>query len=303
MADSCDAQSPVEQPEVQKEPETTETMNEHVATIHSTSSAPEDTFQPEDSPEETVPSSELYEEQQPQESGTVSNLPDGWSEADDPASGRKYYFNSLTGETAWEPPSMPASNVTRDDMPSDSPNKEPDEAQSIDSTFDTLNAEFGIEPEETSNAVEATAATSYGEVLPEESSGNEDSNDVAASEEPANAEKMNPLPEGWIEANDPSTVQKYYYNSATGEVSWERPEPQPKDLADKAEYEYTTTTEEEQQQGTKEKEDFTNPIAETNGESSDSILPDDWIEAADPDSGRKYFYNSATGKVSWDRPG
>ena len=80
--------------------------------------------------------------------------------------------------------------------------------------------------------------------------------------------------------------------------------PQPKDLADKAEYEYTTTRRQRKNnnKGRRERRFHRDPIAETNGESSDSILPDDWIEAADPDSGRKYFYNSATGKVSWDRP-
>merc|ERR1711957_264203 len=31
-------------------------------------------------------------------------LPPGWDQANDPASGKTYYFNRATGETKWEPP-------------------------------------------------------------------------------------------------------------------------------------------------------------------------------------------------------
>jgi hypothetical protein len=36
-------------------------------------------------------------------------LPAGWQAIDDPESGQDYYYNTLTGESVWEPPTQPAS--------------------------------------------------------------------------------------------------------------------------------------------------------------------------------------------------
>ncbi|CAB9520060.1 domain protein [Seminavis robusta] len=36
-----------------------------------------------------------------------ASLPAGWTSAIDPSSGRVYYANSTTGESSWEPPSIP----------------------------------------------------------------------------------------------------------------------------------------------------------------------------------------------------
>ena len=40
---------------------------------------------------------------------------------------------------------------------------------------------------------------------------------------PRRAAAPPPLPEGWAEDVDPSSGNKYFYNEATGETTWERP--------------------------------------------------------------------------------
>jgi hypothetical protein len=86
-----------------------------------------------------------------------------------------------------------------------------------------------------------------------------------------------PLAAGWAEAQDP-TGKVYYYNGSSGDTSWERP------IADKVEMEAVAD----------------NNAAEASTEES-SALPEGWAETTDA-SGKVYYYNSATGATSWDRP-
>merc|ERR1712205_209738 len=44
-------------------------------------------------------------------SASTSSLPAGWESAQDPSSGKMYYFNRSSGETKWDPPGgAPAAN-------------------------------------------------------------------------------------------------------------------------------------------------------------------------------------------------
>eukprot|EP00913_Durusdinium_trenchii_P012258 g11510.t1 len=45
-------------------------------------------------------------------------LPPGWESAQDPASGKTYYFNRATNETSWTPPAAPAAPPPAPAMPS-----------------------------------------------------------------------------------------------------------------------------------------------------------------------------------------
>lgn len=74
----------------------------------------------------------------------------------------------------------------------------------------------------------------------------------------------------WVEASDPKTNKKYYYNKATKETSWKKP----KELQD----------------------------AEDSNADDPNSNPSYWRESKDPKSGRVYYYNKKTKKTSWQRP-
>eukprot|EP00937_MAST-01D_sp_MAST-1D-sp2_P001969 g1969.t1 len=90
------------------------------------------------------------------EGGGEGGLPEGWELVDD-GSGQRYYYNSSTGESSWEPPALP--------LPSSAP---------------------------------------------------------APTAAPALAVAESARAAGW-ELVDDGSGQRYYYNSSTGESSWEPP--------------------------------------------------------------------------------
>ena len=76
---------------------------------------------------------------------------------------------------------------------------------------------------------------------------------------------LSPLPEGWAQYKD-QNGSPYYLNEKTNETTWDPPA-MPKPPA---------------------------PASES--------LPAPWTAVLDPASGRSYYYNSATGAVSWNKP-
>jgi hypothetical protein len=72
------------------------------------------------------------------------------------------------------------------------------------------------------------------------------------------------LADGWETASDPSSGQVYFFNRASGERRWEKPEK--RNLTD----------------------------ADT--------LPDGWKSAMDNTSGKTYYYHATTGETKWEKP-
>jgi len=77
------------------------------------------------------------------------------------------------------------------------------------------------------------------------------------------------LPEGWVEHLDAGSQRSFFHNASTGETSWERPQPALAALA---------------------------PAAAL------GALPVGWMEHVDPGTGRSFFCNAATQETSWERP-
>ena len=75
------------------------------------------------------------------------------------------------------------------------------------------------------------------------------------------------LPPGWEASIDPASQKPYYYNRATGERSWTKPE---------------------------------NATATPQPTSSED-LPKGWKSAVDNSSGKTYYYNDK-GETKWDKP-
>ena len=252
-------------------------------------------------------------------------LPDGWSETLDPITQQMYFYNSISGETLWERPTptivngvynkseaaitaIPNENTYEDTSVNDCDGKT-DENQfekkkiqevatpSVDKNIDGLNAD--------------TAGASAGESL-------NDNND--------NDQVEKELPDGWIEELDPSSGRKYYYNHASGEVSWERP------LRPIMQSNLSMTIDAESTNGgkngytehvvinnktdgpevhnfflTKEPEYSTDNIDGSTSNTADgcvkkAIIPDGWIQANDPSTGKSYYYNVVSGETSWELP-
>jgi len=84
----------------------------------------------------------------------------------------------------------------------------------------------------------------------------------------------------WIEAIDPDSNNKYWYNSLTGESTWS----DPNDI-----------------------NNVNNNVIETSSSvesasASAVSAASYWIEAVDPTTNNIYYYNTLTGESSWDKP-
>ena len=119
------------------------------------------------------------------------------------------------------------------------------------------------------------------------------------------------LSQAWSEEIDPSSGRTYYYNSETGESSWERPPVED-------EIEETSFGQEEEapirelppeqtfSQEAEEDQRGDDALAEAPHEEETSqspgALPPGWSEEVDPSTGMSYYYNAEAGVSSWERP-
>ena len=242
-------------------------------------------------------------------------LPPGWVEATDPTHGKSYYYNNDTGETSWEPPALNKEHET--------------ELQNSGKTRETLEAAAADGPPST--ALDSATET---EPVPAGKDMNDQEDDPASARDgteisvvdmKSEPEDATQLPHGWEKVIDPSGGRPYFYNSSTGETSWDPPgSPQAFDeqaTAASTQSPIETTQEEETRAdpqvakdiGAKDEEP-TDPSTtieiETSKSTSDPSgeggatdeLPSGWTEGTDPTNGQTYYYNTETGSTSWDRP-
>jgi len=110
------------------------------------------------------------------------SLPPGWDQAQDPGSGKTYYFNRATNETRWDPPPGAAA------------------AAPVQQSFGGAPQQgFGGAPQQCFGGAPAP---------------------VTSSPAPAQG---GPLPPGWEQAMDPASNKPYFFNRATNETRWEAP--------------------------------------------------------------------------------
>ena len=256
----------------------------------------------------------------------VDILPDGWEEMVDPSSGRTYYYHSQTNETSWERPLPPSAESAVEES------REQSKEQTI--TSDEPLVESGENMPETSSEAPMADLSSPEDVVakdhqtaPEELTENQPMDEADTKPEDVApesvAESTTELPPGWVEATDPSSGKVYFYNASTSETRWERPLPiEPALESNEAEgassevgkddevEAMTSTPSVESEQATEEVVPQPESISNEN-ESAVKVapetevakeLPEAWVEATDPSSGRAYFYNTKTGETSWERP-
>eukprot|EP00531_Pseudo-nitzschia_arenysensis_P017383 CAMPEP_0116125268 /NCGR_PEP_ID=MMETSP0329-20121206/5721_1 /TAXON_ID=697910 /ORGANISM="Pseudo-nitzschia arenysensis, Strain B593" /LENGTH=1109 /DNA_ID=CAMNT_0003619299 /DNA_START=125 /DNA_END=3451 /DNA_ORIENTATION=+ len=242
-----------------------------------------------------------------------------WVEATDPSSGNTYYYNSVTGETSWERPAAMDEKPSEAAESSTTPVETTSEPVADATDADAAPAEEPVEesspqeepaptetiPEETSSELRAEETTTETEEptpevveekvqdeTPVESTPAEETSATEAettTPEVASEEtSTNALPEGWIEATDPSSGTVYYCNMNTQETSWERPVAE---MNDSSEADTKPATEE-------------SVVAEAAEESTTTpaVAEGEWQEVQDPTSGKTYYFNKTTQETSWEKP-
>jgi hypothetical protein len=88
---------------------------------------------------------------------------------------------------------------------------------------------------------------------------------------------------GWQEFWDEQAQGKYWYNYATGEATWTRPE----ELDDQSSSLQSTLT------------SISSKDKGNAGNNSVGVMGADWASYVDADSGQEYWFNSHTGETSW----
>ena len=215
---------------------------------------------------------------QPETAAEVDNqLPDGWVEVVDEASGSTYYVNKIDNTTTWSRPTM-------SDLAMDSAMKQPSQPEQA--------------PEEKQEVAPA----------PEQQE--------QEQEETENAQDVAPLPPGWMELKDEASGRSYYVNQADNTTTWERPvstsdaaEEKPEAVGEEKVDHTPELTRENSFENVNEDmmSSPTNAADTTMGiledlQEEEPPLPEGWREAMDPDSGRKFYFNEAENSRTWERP-
>lgn len=291
---------------------------------------------------ETAVAEQPTEEQKtdPAETQTAYFLPTGWVAANDPSSGRTYYYHAESGVTSWNPPEMPGTVPERE--VADETGTEHPEEKSLDpvsayeetksespatetlgiSTDDTISDRHGIEE------FDSVSPDSW--TLRDGNSANDTVTDVTEGQSPE-------LPNGWQELVDPSSGSTYYYNEVNGTTSWDRPlaqettevsvsppEEEKHDSADihhpRASPEDTGSANDGAMTTDPQSEPPSAPLeanvggvlssvpeveAEANEgklEEKTAALPEGWVELVHESSGKTYYFHAEDNVTSWEQP-
>ena len=241
----------------------------------------------------------------------LSELPDGWIELFDSASGLPYYFNEAENTTSWDKPVMApvksehASKEAGIDNPAmqvetEIPETQVQEADENDDD-DVLDVDHQhhVEPDNKAPGSEA---------IPEE----------------VKIEVESSLPSGWVELIDTSSGLPYYFNESEGVTTWEKPEGESTELNIESTNiepsELTNETDNQaidgatmQQPGEEssdykalgklnEHEESQKEMNSIHGSEEPSDLPTGWVKLIDSASGLPYYFNESENITSWDKP-
>ena len=202
-----------------------------------------------------------------EESGT------GWMMAVDPASGKPYYYNPNTGETAWElqqEPQEKHKHVKDQHQEQDQPQQHRQESGTgwMVAVDPASGKPYYYNPN--------TGETAW-ELQQEPQEEQKHVKDQYQEQDQPQQHRQE-SGTGWMMAVDPASGKPYYYNPNTGETAWElRQEPQEEQKHVKDQYqEQDQPQQHRQESGT------------------------GWMMAVDPASGKPYYYNPNTGETAWE---
>eukprot|EP00526_Cylindrotheca_closterium_P004161 CAMPEP_0113637722 /NCGR_PEP_ID=MMETSP0017_2-20120614/19755_1 /TAXON_ID=2856 /ORGANISM="Cylindrotheca closterium" /LENGTH=4255 /DNA_ID=CAMNT_0000548783 /DNA_START=113 /DNA_END=12880 /DNA_ORIENTATION=+ /assembly_acc=CAM_ASM_000147 len=288
----------------------------------------ENAFEGQGSDEPSPPANDETEstditDHEPGEDSSSPVLPEYWTSAVDETTGKTYYFNSLTQETSWVFPQgnmEPAAGVESSEESSeerDLADLNPAEIP-VEKKEEDLPENWSKEVDETNGEVyyynnvthesswEKPGVDSDADVQDseqEETEHSEHETDIQPSDDMDNEEGEDQQSEDggtsqgdWIESVDEASGQTYFYNTVTGETSWEKPTEliQVDDEVD----------EDQADDGADNDIDDAPPTNTENDDEQEegNELPANWIEAVDESSGQTYYYNTETQETVWEKP-
>jgi len=231
-------------------------------------------------------------------------LPDGWQELIDETTGNVYYYHAQTSETSWERTTLPQAFMGANELKESHDLNKDSELQNHHSTSGDLS--------ERSDSSKGDEGNLSGIASP---LSNEMRNEIV-------------LPDGWVEACDEGTGKPYFYNSVSGQTSWEKPVAVTGESHGKIQSEVRSPERESDSSVLPSlsvgdfKMKVENPpsnavVQDRNEETCDLVasgsseqadvldipnnLPHGWSHQRDA-TGMSYYINEDTGETSWDLP-
>ena len=196
-----------------------------------------------------------------------------WKATPDPATGKTYYFNTVTREVSWSPPDDGTYTLTTPKSRASSTTTAPGSAGV---------AQPSIKPPPAAASSKAASSSASSAASSLGASGTGPQTPLGRAPGAANGAL-------WKATPDPVTGKTYYFNTKTREVSWAKPEG-----GDRG----------EGGEGGGGGGDGVGGGAEGAGEgtSKGGGASDAWGLAKDPKTGKEYYFNSQTKQTSWTAP-